>query len=80
MQNSIVENLGQFNNSQQGLLQGLVKDLRMRELLSSHDERTGSFTQSIFRNLVPVIARGSLRLKLSAIARMFFIVRTPFHQ
>ena len=80
MQNSIVENLHQFNHGQQELLQGLIKDLRMRELLSSHDERTGSFTQSIFSNLVPVIAKGSFRLKLSAIARMLFIVRTPFHQ
>lgn len=77
---AIQSNLDQFNAKQQTQLKGHIKDLRMRELLSSHDERTGGFVQSIFKNLVPVIARGSLRLKLSAIARILLIVRTPFHQ
>ena len=80
LQYAFLECLGLFTIDQQKLVRRHIKDLRMRELLSSHDERTGGFVQSIFKNLVPVIARGSLRLKLSAIARILLIVRTPFHQ
>ena len=80
LQISILGTLDQFNAQQQILLRGQLKDLRMRELLSAHDERTGSFIQSSFNNLVPVVARGSMRLKLSAIARMLFMMRTSFHQ
>ncbi len=80
LQQAFLESLGLFTADQQKLLLQHVKDLRMRELLSSHDERSGSFFQSVVNSLIPVIARGSFRLKLSAIARILFIVRTPFHQ
>lgn len=71
LQNTFLENLGGFNAGQQKILQRHIRDLRMREHLSLHDERSGRLLPSIFSNLVPVIFRASLRLKLSAIVRLF---------
>jgi glycosyltransferase involved in cell wall biosynthesis len=80
LQLSILENLSLFNAKQQRLLKRLVKDLRMRELLSAHDERSGGFLNSAFSNLLPVVGRGKLRLKMSAVARLSGLIRTSPHQ
>jgi len=80
LQLPILENLGLFNARQQRLLKKLVKDLRMRELLSAHDERFGGFLTSAFSNLLPVIGRGTLRLRMSAVARLLGLIRTSRHQ
>ena len=80
LQESILQNIENFNPEQQRLLNVHVRDLKMRELLSSHDERPGTFLQSAFSNLFPVIVRGELRLKFSAIARLLLIKRSPRHQ
>ena len=74
LQNTFLENLGAFNAGQQKLLKRHIRDLRMRELLSLHDERSGRLLPSIFSNLVPVIFQASLRLKLSALARLFCLL------
>ena len=80
LQLPILENLGFFNARQQRLLKKLVKDLRMRELLSAHDERSEGFLNSAFSNLLPVIGIGKLRLKMSAVARFSGLIRTSRHQ
>ena len=80
LQLPILESLELFNVGQQRLLKRLVKDLRMRELLSAHDERSGRFLASALNNLVPVIGRGTLRLKMSAFARLLGLIRTSNHQ
>ena len=80
LQLPILENLGFFNARQQRLLKKLVKDLRMRELLSAHDERSGGFLASALNNLVPVVGKGTLRLKMSAVARLLGLIRTSRHQ
>ena len=80
LQQSFLENIDQFNAAQQIFLKRHVKDLRMRELLSSHDERSGRFLASALNNLVPVIGRGTLRLKMSAFARLLYLTPTPRHQ
>ena len=80
LQQSFLENIDQFNAAQQKFLKRQVKDLRMRELLSSHDERSEKFLSSLFLNLFPVILTGSLRLKLSALSRLLFLTPSARHQ
>jgi len=80
LQQAFLESLGLFTADQQKLLLRHVKDLRMRELLSAHDERSGGFLNSAFSNLLPVIGIGKLRLKMSAVARLSGLIRTSRHQ
>ena len=67
---SIASHLQCFNPSEQIYLQRMIIDLRMRELLCSYDEKRIGRSRSFWSILVPVIFKGSLRLKASAIVRL----------
>ena len=67
---SIASHLQCFNPSEQIYLHKMINDLRMRELLCSFDEEDNRRSRSFWSILFPVIFKGSLRLKASAIVRL----------
>jgi hypothetical protein len=74
---SIASHLECFNPSEQIYLQKLINDLRMRERLCIYDERDYGRSRPFWSILVPVIFKGSLRLKASAIVRLLGLRALP---